>query len=774
MFLQGKAGFEMSAHGVEAFDQIREVETLFFPGPVVTGQTASAPYDYPKDHAGVLRIAETTPTGLAAWRLWTSQGGTPARVFEIGDLPEIVEVEVDGPAQAVAVEFPVTINGRIHPREDTDIWSFECRAGESYRLEVTAARLGSPLDSRLEIRRPENHSAHEADSASVSERAWRQGPSLVTGLGTYGADSVVYFTAPSDGQYQAHLSDVGYAGGQAFVYRLTIDQRPQVDWVYPLGARKGGKTTFQVGVRCTAADAAPCVTTVETVELDFTKASRGTARYGFPVAAGLSNALALDVGSLPERLEEEPNDTPAQTSTVALLATPFVANGQIGAAGDVDHWSFVALGGENIPIDVTAARLGSRLQPIVTVLDKDSKEIANVADAGSRSDLHLDFVPPRDGRYTIRIRELFASRGGPAFGYRVQVGSDRAELHLTLSSETVHMFRGAETSVGVNIERLGLPVTATRQDLRLEVEGLPRGVEVSGLDVPAEKNQAQLTFKSLADARIGGTRVRIRGTWSPTGTSSGQYFEQVASKEIAPGGAVVDDVLLCVGLKTPFSLKARGGYYQRGHRGSVKRYPFSIDRGGFEGPITIQLSDKQRRHLQGIHGNPIVIPPGVDTFEYPFHLPANMSISRLARLLIVGIGEVVEPDGSRHKITHHDQENAQAVVSVTAGRLGIHIARESILVSTGQPSRLAVRVQRGTEISGPVDVALVLPAHVRGLHSLPLQIPAGEEHGSLILEMTDEWPADMPTTMPLAVRATADEDGWPVIADASLEVVTAR
>jgi hypothetical protein len=755
LFLQGKAGFEMSGEGIEAFDQIREVDTLFFPGPVVTGRTASDPYDYPIDHAGVLRIAETAPTGLAAWRVWTSQGGTPARVFEVGDLPEVLEFEVDGPAQAVDVDLPVTINGRIHPREDTDIWSFECRAGESYRLEVAAARLGSPLVSRLEIRRPGSTSSSEAIP-------------LVEDIGTNGADSVVYFTAPSNGQYQAYLNDVGYVGGQTFVYRLTIDQRPQVDWVYPLGGRKGSKTTFQVGVRRAATEATSTLgTTVETVSLDFTEAARGISRYRFPVAAGLSSALTLDVGSLPERLETEPNDA---ADTATQFATPFVANGQIRAPGDVDHWSFLAFAGEKVALDLTAARLRSRLQPVVTVLDADGKEVAKVTAAGNRSDLHLDFAPPLDGRYTVRVQERFASRGGPAFGYRLQVGTDRAEFRLTLSSETVRMFRGAGTSVGVKIERSGIPSTAARQSVRLKVEGLPAGVEVTGLDVPADKDQAELAFKSTDGARIGGTRLRISGTWS---SSEGQYFQHTANKEIGPGGAIVDDVLLCVGLKTPFTIKARGGYYQRGHRGSVKQYPFSIDRGGFEGPITIKMSDKQRRHLQGAYGDTIVIPPGVDTFDYPFRLPANMSISRLARLLIMGVGEVVEADGSRHKITHHNQEDAQAVVSVTAGRLGIQIERESIAVSAGQPTRLAVRVQRGVEIAGAVEVALVLPAHLRGLHSLPLRIPAGEEHGSLVLELNEEWPDGTPRTMPLVVRATGQEGVWPVVADALLEVVTA-
>ena len=43
----------------------------------------------------------------------------------------------------------VTINGRIFPREDIDIWTFPAKKGQTIRCEVHAARLGSPLDAAV-------------------------------------------------------------------------------------------------------------------------------------------------------------------------------------------------------------------------------------------------------------------------------------------------------------------------------------------------------------------------------------------------------------------------------------------------------------------------------------------------------------------------------------------------------------------------------------------------------------------------------------------------
>src|SRR5262249_62026815 len=102
----------------------------------------------PEDRAGrVLRAADAA-IGERFWRVWTAQGATPAMKFVVGDLPEIVEEEIDGEPISVAVQLPVTINGRIFPREDVDLWTFDAARGQTVCAEVCAARLGSPLDAR--------------------------------------------------------------------------------------------------------------------------------------------------------------------------------------------------------------------------------------------------------------------------------------------------------------------------------------------------------------------------------------------------------------------------------------------------------------------------------------------------------------------------------------------------------------------------------------------------------------------------------------------------
>ena len=97
--------------------------------------------------------------------------------FVVGDLPEIIEDEIDGEPIPVKVTLPVTINGRIFPRENIDVWiRSRPKKGETVRCEVHAARLGSPLDARLEVRDAQGRRIAENDDHTAPIRSSRSRP----------------------------------------------------------------------------------------------------------------------------------------------------------------------------------------------------------------------------------------------------------------------------------------------------------------------------------------------------------------------------------------------------------------------------------------------------------------------------------------------------------------------------------------------------------------------------------------------------------------------
>jgi hypothetical protein len=71
--------------------------------------------------------------------------------------PEPTEIEPnDTPQQAMAINVPANVNGRIGPTTqpgaiDVDLYRFEAKKGQSYVIETLASRRGSPVDSKIEM-----------------------------------------------------------------------------------------------------------------------------------------------------------------------------------------------------------------------------------------------------------------------------------------------------------------------------------------------------------------------------------------------------------------------------------------------------------------------------------------------------------------------------------------------------------------------------------------------------------------------------------------------
>ena len=203
LYLYESCAFEMLGPGVTASKRLRSMPTLWFEGPLLPLPASQQVEDYPRDMSGEIRIAADASLGARRGRLWTAEGAAGGLRFVVGDLPEVVEQEIDGDPIPVDVTLPVTINGRIFPREDVDDWTFTARKGQRIVAEVVAARIGSPLDSRLEVFDP--HGRKIADNDDVSS-----------------TDSRLRFTALEEGKYRLRIVDANQQGGPAYVYRLTV------------------------------------------------------------------------------------------------------------------------------------------------------------------------------------------------------------------------------------------------------------------------------------------------------------------------------------------------------------------------------------------------------------------------------------------------------------------------------------------------------------------------------------------------------------------------
>ena len=149
---------------------------------------------------------------------------------------------------------------------------------------------------------------------------------------------------------------------------------PYITGVFPLGVRAGEAAEVSVqGVNLGG---------IAQVKVEAAQSRpRDGQRFPCRSRAGKQlslNAVKLAVGNEPEVLEQEPNNTIAQAQAISL---PVTINGHIAsgveAVGkpDEDYFRFRARKGEQLSIDVAAARLGSPLDSVIEVLDAQGNAI---------------------------------------------------------------------------------------------------------------------------------------------------------------------------------------------------------------------------------------------------------------------------------------------------------------------------------------------------------------------------------------------------------------
>jgi hypothetical protein len=688
LFLHDKCSWELT--GLKTSPHLTRIPTRWFEGPMLPLPDSQRQEDYPQDMLGEVVIDAKAATGPRRFRLWNSEGAAAGPAFVVGELPEVVEEERDGDTSAT-VTLPVTINGRIFPRENIDRWAFRAIKGQTITCEVHAARIDSPLDSRLEVRGPDGRVLAENDDY-------------------HGTDSLVSFTAPADGLYQARISDTQRGGSQRHVYRLTITTGPHVAHVFPLGGRRGDKVTFEL--------------TGEGLDKKTVEITVGT-----DTSAPWMRTLDID-------------DLPSHRDRTKKVAWPVVLEGRIDRPGSVDNWSLAAKKGDIVELDLRATRLGSRLDGIVELAGDDGKAMQKLERDG-----RFLVTLPKDGDYTLRVRDRYHSRGGPAFGYRLRIDRPRSGFSLSLPVDALTANRGKPAPLKLDIDRRG----GFNDAIELTFAGLPAGVKVTPDKIPAGAANVSLTFTAANDAKIGVSRVTIAGKAKP---KTGELSSTMS-----------DDLLLGVGLLAPFKLV--GAYDSKNlPRGTVLRKAYKIERHGYAGTLEATLADRQARHLQGVTGPRLTIPADRSEFQYAVTLPPWMEIGRTSRACVMLTGKVSE-GGVEHTISTTSQaQNDQMIAVVETGRLSLEAGKKSLPVVAGKSVALPVEVRRGRGLVGPARVEVVLPEGIAGVSAAPLMLGADQSKGVVELRF-----AGVGRTVTATVRATMKTADGDVTAETTVELV---
>ncbi|MDD4787384.1 MAG: hypothetical protein PHO07_09435, partial [Pirellulales bacterium] len=248
----------------------------------------------------------------------------------------------------------------------------------------------------------------------------------------FNPDPVIYFEVPEDGEYLLTINEALYRGRESFVYRITIGELPFVTGIFPLGGRAGEPVKIQIdGWNLDQATIAPPPQ----------DAKPGV--HLLAAAAGdlLSNHVPFALGTLPECLDNEPNDEPSKPQKVNL---PVVVNGRVDRPGDWDVFEVEGRGGETIAVEVHARRLNSPLDSFVKVAGADGKVIAlndDHFDAASgmntdHADSYLMVKLPADGKYFVHLGDT-QRRGGNEYAYRLRISQPQPDFDLRLTPSRI-------------------------------------------------------------------------------------------------------------------------------------------------------------------------------------------------------------------------------------------------------------------------------------------------------------------------------------------------
>jgi hypothetical protein len=133
--------------------------------------------------------------------------------------------------------------------------------------------------------------------------------------------------------------------------------------------------------------------------------------------AGESAAHSLLIDRAPVLAEKEPNNGFREAQPLAL---PQEVNGKIEPSKDVDLFRFEGKEGQQVTIEVFAARYGSALDPLLTLYDSEGRILASCDDTAGSADAQLDVTLPKSSTYFVGVIDA-NDQAGPAHVYRLRI-----------------------------------------------------------------------------------------------------------------------------------------------------------------------------------------------------------------------------------------------------------------------------------------------------------------------------------------------------------------
>lgn len=461
-----------------------------------------------------LAVARDAPLGVREFRIATSLGISSIGQFVVVDDPVVHEAAANNTfPQAQAIKLPCATAGKLEAIEDVDYFKFEAEAGQVLTFELFCARIQDKIHDLQK---------HAKPMLALFDAEGRE---LAANDTFFFADPMLSYTIQRTGTHFIQVRESTYDGDPRWVYALLATQRPAISHVYPMAGNPATKLDVDpIG----SAKLKAAKVTMQT------PSESGIHQIQLDVDGTKTNPATFIVSTLPQALEQEPNDDAVQATRITL---PAGINGRIAKKRDLDHYVFAAQKGKALRFEVKARRFGtllnSNLHAVIDILDAKGTVLASNDDSHGK-EAALLYTPTADGDLVLRIRDL-NSKGGESFVYFVEADHARPDFALRCDPDKAMIGPGSSTAWYVHVARLG----GFTGPVQIDIKNLPREVTASPLTIDPAMTQGVIILTASPSATQSVANVEVVGTAKVPAEKGEQTLTRIAiaNQEIyLPGG----------------------------------------------------------------------------------------------------------------------------------------------------------------------------------------------------------------------------------------------
>ena len=655
---------------------ISPLSEMLFPGPPhwFGPRAANKAFLVPREITARISVAADMPSGVIRWRVANANGVSPVSELVISDDSDVMEDQSHtGSEPQQLPTLPCTVCGRLQLKEEVDRYQFVSPTDGLVTCSVQSQGFGFGINAAVQI--------HDSAGKLVADTAATESPDLQT-----------TFPVSNGETYRITLNDIDYRGNRAMVYRMSLAAGPRVIAAFPAAGQVGTKKTVTLtgyGLKTSAAD-------VETIsrEIQFSDHAEGSEQqsfvYKFETPLGVAEYRFL--------LSDHPEQVDQRQDAAALEVTgPSSMHGRLSKVEPHDGYRFVATKNDEWQIAVAAQSIGSVLDVALAIINDKGKTVAKADDVDGSTDASLLFKVPEDGTYTIQVSDVSGRVGELTSIYRLTLTKPTLTFGLTVP-EVVEVMLGEDPpeipkkrTVGKEPRGL-LYVDVVRPsdvggELNVSVTGLPGGMTApESIVIPAAESSVVIPLSTNGSSLASLATITCRGAG----------VEPVSRQ-----------VLVAPIMKV--RAKVRPLYPDAGrtvHRGATYQAPVVVTRvEDYTGEVQLRMAARPDRVSQGIFGDKVIVPAGVEQIDFPLFLPQWVQIDRTSRIALNTYVQI--PDGTGNLRTLVNRMDQRITMNVEGTLLTISTPHDEITISPGKDVEIPVNILRSPKLNHAVTVSLV-------------------------------------------------------------------